>query len=276
MSIQQNLILNLNTNYNNYNILVNKYDSLYNTYLSNLNEYTNTKVEKFVTLPNSQIIGTKPTNNYVTDVSSCQSFIQNCNNCFGGTYLSNESSCLVYNVDNVTSINEYTGGTVIVPILKYNLFQLELLNTELITITNNINNLLKEIDPELLKENEVNQKFTEKMNKNIERLNKEKDSHNKISVNLSSLNADLNDNEMSVKKQNTLYNYWFLFLVLLILITILIFRFKTYIPTNMIKLMVAFTIIFILSFNLTNVQGYLLWSIVILLIFLKITKIINF
>lgn len=165
-------ILDLETLQQQFNTTLQNYNSTYTNYLNSLPSFTDpsglvkaydvSNVEyiflqgRMILETSGQLISTTDLSN--SDISGCQAICQSLSNCTGATFDSRNGNCMAYsgeyNLSNGgPNINSYTA---IIPMTKQLLMQLKVYNEQLINLNNEILSTLKDTQPVLDEEIQMN------------------------------------------------------------------------------------------------------------------------
>ena len=165
-------ILDLETLQQQFNTTIQNYNNTYTNYLNSLPSFTDpsgsvkaydvSNVEyiflqgRMILETSGQLISTTDLSN--SDISGCQAICQSLSNCTGATFDSRNGNCMAYsgeyNLSNGgPNINSYTA---IIPMTKQLLMQLKAYNTQLINLNNEILSTLKDTQPVLDEEIQMN------------------------------------------------------------------------------------------------------------------------
>lgn len=165
-------ILDLETLQQQFNTTLQNYNNTYTNYLNSLPSFTDpsgsvkaydvSNVEyiflqgRMILETSGQLISTTDLSN--SDISGCQAICQSLSNCTGATFDSRNGNCMAYsgeyNLSNGgPNINSYTA---IIPMTKQLLMQLKAYNAQLINLNNEILSTLKDTQPVLDEEIQMN------------------------------------------------------------------------------------------------------------------------
>jgi len=165
-------ILDLETLQQQFNTTLQNYNNTYTNYLNSFPSFTDpsgsvkaydvSNVEyiflqgRMILETSGQLISTTDLSN--SDISGCQAICQSLSNCTGATFDSRNGNCMAYsgeyNLSNGgPNINSYTA---IIPMTKQLLMQLKAYNAQLINLNNEILSTLKDTQPVLDEEIQMN------------------------------------------------------------------------------------------------------------------------
>jgi len=165
-------ILDLETLQQQFNTTIQNYNNTYTNYLNSLPSFTDpsgsvkaydvSNVEyiflqgRMILETSGQLISTTDLSN--SDISGCQAICQSLSNCTGATFDSRNGNCMAYSGEyNLSNGGPNTNSyTAIIPMSKQLLMQLKSYNAQLTNLNNEILSILKDTQPVLDEEIQMN------------------------------------------------------------------------------------------------------------------------
>jgi len=264
-------ILNLNNLVEKYKITLSDYEKK----TKELTEYgnMNNKDDKnvYLQLQNRVWWGSSPVSeNNVQSINECQTLCSDKYNCSGATYNSKNKKCYLSSGDgNIGNGNDYEYA--IITKYKNTYLELKYLNGELIYITNQINDLLKNSTSEFENLEKQNIEELSILNENYDKLLNQQKELNNLLYEHKTINEELFTSDVLVSSNYVKYKLWTFLTFIIIILSI---KELMGIQTNnaFFVILFIFIILIILSYMLQSAVGYFILSLFIGLIILMSRK----
>jgi hypothetical protein len=256
-------VLDLETLQQQFNTTLQNYNSTYTNYLNSLPAFTDpsglvkaydvSNIEyiflqgRMIIETTGQLISTTDLSN--SDISGCQAICQSLSNCTGATFDSRNGKCMSYSGDYTLSnggpnSNSYTA---IIPMSKQLLMQLKGYNAQLISLNNQILSTLKNTQPVLDEEIEMNNIAQLNAIGFKERLLAQELEIIKLLEEQEKYTQDKNDTYKVVNSYYTQYKISIFIIIILVVLSLVIFA---GIKPKMFIITVILSMFFIFKFNI--------------------------
>jgi len=273
-------IIKIETLEKEYIVVLKQYEEYYNTYINNLktqsegqtsntNTNTNTNTTEFVELKGRTYwgkYGLKEAS--IKTAKECETMCASDLTCTGATFNQSKRYCWTRAGDgNITAGSDT--DIAIIPKLRQDLSILKRLNEKLIYINMQINNELDKIYPIVEEDIRLKNKKQKQLKNYYGVLLDEKIKLEKTLREYETIEEQYENNFLSVVSQNSSLRVWTLISLIVFFITFKNLLGKNTNPNMTVIFWMVILILFIaLSTNLTTPQGFMMWTILLLIVFL--------
>lgn len=252
-------VLDLETLQQQFNTTLQNYSNAYTNYMNSLPTFSGnglvtgydvSNVEyiylqgKMITQINGQLISTTDLSN--SDISGCQAICQSLSNCTGATFDSQRGKCMSYSGEYAITNGPQT-YTAIIPLSTQLLTQLKIYNAQLTNLNNQILQTLKNTQPDLDEEIQMNNMAQLKSLGYKERLFVEELEILRLLEEQDKYVQDKNDTYKVVNSYYTQYKMSIFIIIILIVLSLVIF---SGVKPKIFIITVIISMFFIFKFNI--------------------------
>ena len=255
-----------------------QYESAYATYISALNDNTiNSQTNSYVVLPGKIYTGVEISKNTNSSISQCEASCSANKSCNGASFNSINNTCTLQSGNGILSKSAQNDNAIITK-MKEQIINLEIINSQMIEINNQITNTYKLINPlistyqikldtnenDLLTQNSLLMTEREKIKHLLDEYN---------DINQNNINQTL-----FVEQSNSSYYLWFIICIISIILVIKTAFFPNVQSKMSLLSIILWSILFICvilsTVNLNNPIAYAIWLILIIIILMMKSNLI--
>jgi len=263
-NIVKDSLIKVETLQKEYDVTLQQYQEAVKNYITLIQ--TNDKT--FVSLTGRSWWGEKGLAEKNTDSKEqCQEMCANNNKCTGATFNPVKRYCWTREGDASLSVSD-TDDLAIIPKQTSALISMKTLNEKLLNINDAISNEFKNIDPTVKQQMKLKQIKQTQLNKSYQHLLDQKIQMEKQLQEYYSIQQNYDNQTLFVNKHFTSMRFWILLTCILIIITLRRMYGSDIPPLFIVIWFFIIIILIVLTYTLNTAAGFVMWSIIIMIIFL--------
>ena len=192
--------------------------------------------------------------------------------CSGATFNSDMNYCWLRSGENAIS-GGVSGDYAIISEKMHSVANLQYLNNILITLNADITTLMQQMSPSVQEDYDTKQRQSILLSEAAELLEKKRLLILDMSTENNKYDSESQERSIMLNKTNIQLNFWMLFTLIIIVILIKSLLGKS-IQLNRLFYIIIWLLLFLLTFNIKTLPGFLTWGILVLIIVLIMLKII--
>jgi PAN domain len=258
-----------------YQNTLSQYQEAYQTYAQQMNEYTSAN-PPFVSKQGKTWWGTTGlSEGSVATKDECENQCKENKDCTGATYDEGSKYCWIRGGDGSLGIANNNNYYAIIPQLKANIIQLQLINSKLIALNEELRSSMKELEPYQAQQTADAENGSAQLKKYYGKLLKERAEMTRLLNEYDTLNQENTNQNLYLNEQNNWLFFWKIVIIILV-ITIYKVLFSTRVPMPVSRRIwiFIFVMLFALTFSIHTPSGFLVWGTVLLIIILMLANFI--
>lgn len=265
-------LMNIKTLEKEYNAVLKQYEEAYKNCNAKLNamvDDTSTTTKTFTSFPNNSFWGTDSLKEgSVASQIECESMCASDPNCSGATYNPDKKYCWARKGYGTLAVS-INGSTdiALIPDVKACMITLKSLNNRLLEINQQLTNAISTSTSQVESQQTENLKKSDELHKYYAQLLAERLQMDQLVKENETVNAKYENQSLSVNQASGTLRFWTVIACVLVIIVLNQMRGKRVTFFSIFWLLIMISLI-VLSFSINNISGFLVWSILILIIIL--------
>lgn len=264
-------LMNIKTLEKEYNTVLKQYEEAYKNCNAKLNAMVTdtTDTKTFTSFPNNSFWGTDSLKEgSAASQLECESMCASDPNCSGATYNPDKKYCWARKGYGTLAVS-INGSTdiALIPDVKACMITLKSLNNRLLEINQQLTTAISNSTPQVESQQTENLNKSDELHKYYAQLLAERLQMDQLVKDNETVNAEYENQSITVKQANGTLRFWTIIACVLIIIVLNQMRGKTVTFFSIFWLLIMISLI-VLSFSINNISGFVVWSLLILIIIL--------
>ena len=262
-------LMNIKTLEKEYNSVLKQYEEAYKNCNAKLSAATNNTSPGFTSFANNSFWGESGLKEgSVASEFDCQTMCASDEKCSGATYNPDKKYCWTRKGNGSLDVS-VNGNTdiAILPDVKACMITLKSLNKRLLEINKQLTTAIENSAPQVEAQQYENEQKSDKLHRYYAQLLAERLQMDQLVKDNNTVNADYENQTLVVNQANGSLRFWTVIACVLVIIVLNQMRGKTTSFYSVFWLLIMIALI-VLSFSISNVSGFAVWTVLILIIIL--------
>lgn len=264
-------LMNIKSLEKEYNSVLKQYEEAYKNCNSKLNAVTNTNTitKTFTSFPNNSFWGSDGLKEgSVASQAECENMCSSDIKCSGATYNPDKKYCWARSGKGTLAVSiNGTSDIALLPDIKACMITLKSLNDRMLEINKQLTTAIDNSMPQQDSQKSENVKKSDELHRYYAQLLLERLQMDKMVKDNNTINAEYENQTLVIDQANGSLRFWTIIACILIIIVLNQMRGKTTTIASVFWLIVMISLI-VLSFSISDVSGFTVWTVLILIIIL--------